>query len=67
MFVSDKEKAGEEYETPGCIACYQKAGWLRKAMAKPYTKNGTVSCRKMGNLGSTYFGKQIWVHTLCTL
>jgi hypothetical protein len=67
IYISTKEKAGEECETPSCLACYHKSGWLRKGIANAYTKKGTLSSRKFGDLRSTYFGRQLWVHTLCTL
>lgn len=64
-FVASKEKTGEEYETPQCLVCYQKSGWLRKATAKPFV--GKKRARRISYDESTFFGKQLWVHSVCTL
>lgn len=65
-FVKAKEKAGEECDTPQCIACCQPGGWLRPASASPFSKKSYWHLNKK-EFQKTLFAKQLWAHSICTL
>ena len=66
LFVQEKERKGQAFETPQCIACYQRDGLLRRAKARPISrKSYWHQNRKVYE--KSMFGKPIWAHTLCTL
>ena len=62
--LSDESK-DEDKEAPSCVACFQKDGPLRPAVATPVKKSTWVNRRKE-YLRSIY-SKNFWVHTLCAL
>ena len=69
-FVEKKEKAGEPFEEPQCIACYQKSGFLRRAFAHPVGKAKSKMRGKKRPVENpaqeTFFTKPIWAHGACT-
>ena len=64
--IEQKTKAGEKFEKPHCIACCQKDGLLRAAMAQPISKRSFWH-HNQKELKKSLFGKPIFVHSLCTL
>lgn len=67
VFVLSKQKAGEAFDEPRCVACSQKGGWLRPAYAKPISKKSQWNSVKKEVYQKTLFGHELWVHGLCQL
>jgi hypothetical protein len=65
-YLDKNKKSDEEIEVPACLLCCQKGGVLRPAIAttigrKSYWKNNQEEYQK------SFFGKNIWVHSVCGL
>ncbi len=65
-YLEKNKKSDEESEVPACLLCCQKGGVLRPATAKTigrksYWKNNPDEYHK------SFFGKNIWVHSVCGL
>ena len=55
-------------DAPQCSVCYQKGGWLRKAIANytEYPKTRMYFEKGGGKLSNTLFGKELFCHTICS-
>ena len=62
--VEEAKSKNEPYETPSCVLCFQKGGWLRMARGAPMKK---WQKHRQKEYEKTMFGKPLWTHSLCAL
>lgn len=66
VYIAEKKKAKvEAFDEPRCVVCVQKGSFLRKAFAKPVLRKSFWKNNKA--VKNTYFGRQLWVHSVCAL
>ncbi|GKY91265.1 hypothetical protein MPSEU_000099100 [Mayamaea pseudoterrestris] len=65
-WVATKERAGEAFEPPCCIACFQPGGFLSAAFATPVNKKAFWQANKKKRERSL-FGRPFWIHSLCAM